>query len=324
MRFLLAAFAATSAVVWARNVGAQSSVTRAHATVSAPCADEDAFWRRVGAYTTLVTKASPGEAAVTLALTVHPGDEHVTGSFRVQDEPDAQASYERSVTGKTCEEVVDALSFFVALTYDPDASLNPRPAVPPAPATPVTPQAPPAPRSRQDAVTSREPWTFALGAAAQLATMDGIPLGGVVFAHASRKFGMLEPAFRISLSAVTTRVESSNYSARFVWLAATPEVCPTQLASGMWSLAPCVGVALGASTATPSGVPDERTYARAWLAPRGLVRGAFVLSRRVSLEMSLGVEAPLVRQRYTFGPVFAYHFPTIIPFATLGASFPLD
>jgi len=317
VRFLLAAFVATSTVAWARNVGAQSNVTRAHAIVSAPCADEDAFWKRVGAYTALVTKASPGEAAVTLALTVHAEDEHFTGSFSVHEGPDTPASYERSVSGNTCEEVVDALSFFVALTYDPDA-LGPRPRPQPAPPAQLAPQ------PRQDSTSSNEPWIAALGVAAQLAVMDGIPLGGLLFAQASRKFGALEPAFRISLSALTTRVETSSLSARFVWLAATPEACPTRFASSVWSLAPCGGFAVGVSTATPSGVAAPRSFTRPWLAPRVLVRGAVSLNRRITVELSSGVEAPLVRERYSFGPIFAYHFPILIPFATLGASFPLD
>ncbi len=315
MRLLLATFVATSTVAWARNVGAQPSVTRAHAIVSAPCADEDGFWNRVGAYTALVTKASPSEAAVTLSLTVRAEDERFTGTFSLYEGTDSPSSYERSVSGKTCEEVVDALSFFVALTYDPDA-LSPRPQA--APPRQLTPQ------PRQEMAPSNQPWRFALGAAAQLATMNNVPFGGMAFAQASRKFGMLEPAFRISLSALTTRVQRSNVSARFVWLSAAPEACPTRLASGAWSLSPCAGFAFGVSSATPSGVPNERSFTRPWLAPRGLVHGAVSLDRRIILELSFGVEAPLVRSRYSFGPIFAYHFPSVIPFATLGASFPLD
>lgn len=310
---MLATLVATSAVAWARNVGAQPSATRAHAIVSAPCADEDGFWRRVGAYTGLVTKASAGEAAVTLALTVRAEDEGFTGSFGVYEVPDSPSSYERSVSGKTCEEVVDALSFFVALTYDPDA-LSPR----------RDPRPQPAPPPRQDSAPSSPPWVVALGAAAQLATMDDIPLGGLLFAQASRKVGNLEPAFRISISAITTRVQMSNVSARFLWLSAAPEACPTRFGSTVWSLSPCGGFAFGVSSATPSGVPNERSFTRPWLAPRGLVRGAISLNHGIILELSFGVEAPLVRARYVFGPVLAYHFPIVIPFATLGASFSLD
>lgn len=311
MKRLLAAFAASATALWARNVAAQPVVTRAHAIVNAPCADEAAFWKRVGAHTSLVTKASAGEVAVTLVVAVHVDDERATGSFGVHEGPDAPSSYERSVSGKTCEEVVDALSFFVALTYDPDALDVPlRSAPPPLPRQWPRADSPPAERS----------WSLALGAAAELAAMGEIPVGGLVFAQASRRFGRIEPAFRISFSALTTRVQTSNVSARFVWLSTAPEACLTRFAAGVWSLSPCGSVRIGVSSATPSGVPGGRSFTQPWLAPRVLVRGAVTLDRRLSIELSCGIEAPLLRGRYVFGPVPAYRIPAIAPFAMLGLS----
>ncbi|OJY30359.1 MAG: hypothetical protein BGO98_26920 [Myxococcales bacterium 68-20] len=311
MKLLLAAFAASAAALWPRNVAAQPTVTHAHAVVNAACADEDGFWKRVGAYTSLVAKASADEGTVTLVVTVHAEDERTTGSFAVLDGANTAASYERSVSGTSCEEVLDALSFFVALTYDPDL-LGARPHSTPAPLPPERPRVAPPPAKRS--------WILALGAAAELTATGDIPLGGSVFAQASRRFGRIEPAFRISLSALTTRVETSNVSARFVWLSAAPEVCVSRFAAGVLSISPCGSFVLGVSSATPSGVPGGRSFIQPWLAPRVLVRGAMTLDRRLSIELSCGVETPLLRGRYLFGPIPAYRTPAIAPFVMLGLS----
>jgi hypothetical protein len=316
VRLWLAALAATLTALWARNVSAQPNVTRAHAVVNAPCADEDSFWKRVGAHTVLVAKASAHEASVTLEVTVHADDESASGTFSIYDGADTAPTHERSVSGKTCDEVVDALSFFVALTYDPDAISSPPPSAPPPPPIPQR-------REQPESSPLNRPWIFTLGSAAQIAKMDDIPLGGSVLMQASRRFGRLEPAFRISLSTLTTRVQSSNVSARFVWLFVAPEVCPAKFTEGVWSISPCGGIALGVSTAAPSGVPGGRSFAGPWIAPRILARGAIALDRRISIELSSGIETPLLRRRFVFGPVPAYHFPAVVPFAMLGLSISL-
>src|SRR6478609_7137221 len=85
----------------------------------AGCPNQEAFYDSVRARTERVRKAQGNEPRVDVNVRVTRGDRSFHGEMReVVNQGETAA---RTVEGATCKEVVEALSFTVALSFDPEA-----------------------------------------------------------------------------------------------------------------------------------------------------------------------------------------------------------
>ncbi len=87
------------------------------------CPTSSAFFREVSARTTRARAAQPNERARVMHVVVTKRGEEHSGRLWIEDA--STASTARSVSGKTCAEVVGALALIGALAVDPRASTAP-------------------------------------------------------------------------------------------------------------------------------------------------------------------------------------------------------
>lgn len=117
---------------------ADSAPERVRIRFSAPqgCPDSAAFMRALAQRTGRFRRAGDSEEARTLIATITHEDATFFG--RLATQTPGKASSERSVTGKTCDDVVTVLAFMTALAIDPSASPRGSQAVRPASSHPAT------------------------------------------------------------------------------------------------------------------------------------------------------------------------------------------
>lgn len=303
---------------------AESSEThRIRLDVDAACSSNDDFFRRVSEKTHRVVRAEGAEPAERVEVRVERGTKAATkGEFRVIAEGEPVRL--RRVAGESCDEVVEALSLAVALTYDPEAMLSkpPPPAsAPPPPASappppPVVAAPPPAPPPKSKP-KPKPTWQYAGGIRADLATTDLWPLGGDVFVDLHRLEG-LRTSFRLTFQVIAAGREVEGATAHFFWGSVVPSACPVRAVTGPFDFAPCAGIALGLLSATPEGIPDGASFLRAWIAPRVSGRAGLALGKGFAIEAEVGLDVPLVRGRFVFGNELAYEVPAVMASFALG------
>ncbi len=250
------------------------------------------------------------------------------GTLQVQE--DQGELTVRVLKGARCREVVEAMALVAVLTIQ--AVLEKRAAAPPPPAPAPAPVAPPAPKPAPSPVppplpvspSVATPWTFSAGAdvsaAPGLAPTWG--WGGGLFGelrHRSR----LSPSFRLGGALATSQLEESGGQASFRWWMARLEGCPLRWQPLSWlALVPCLGVDLGALEANGLNVANKQNTTRFWFSPAALARAAVTLGRRLQIELSGGVQLPLWREHYYFGPnLTLYEVPAVAALLRLGMMF---
>ncbi|MDB5218278.1 MAG: hypothetical protein JWO86_6205 [Myxococcaceae bacterium] len=300
----------------------ESPPTRLELEVHATCTNEADFWQRVNARTRRVV-AGAGEDALRVTITLDTTGARTTGTLRVRSSGEPLESVRR-VEGASCEEVADALSLVVALTFDPDSLAT-------VPAPQPEPQRPPeVPKPERPSTRGPEPppppqqWRWSAGARGTVAAIDELPLGAGLFVELTRGRSSRAIAFRLGLTTLQTTVTVGETSARFSWLFGAPEVCPLRIRSGPLSLFPCAGAALGALSSSPiRGAPNGRTFLRPWLAPRAVVRGRLALTPRLGVELEATLDVPIVRDSYEFAGVRTYRVPVVVPTTSIGLALEL-
>lgn len=302
------------ALLAAPRAAAAEPAARVRFDVRAPCSDAHDFARRVGERTARVTSTDDAKADV--VEVVVQGADTAEGTFRVTPSG-GEPSSERRVEGTTCEEVVDALSLSVALTYDPEATFTPRPAAPPPKPSPTPAPAPRPPPVVAPPVAAPPPLRASLGALGTAAAARRLPLGVLVFVD----LAMRRSSARLAFGLQHVGVDVTGRSADFTWALLVPEVCPWRLTSEPLELSPCLGLAMGIVEAQPREIPGASSFTRAWIAPKPALRLRMALSDSVAAEAQLALEIPLVRGRYTFAEVTAYEIPAVVPSLGLGLSF---
>jgi hypothetical protein len=259
------------------------------------------------------------------------------------ERPDGTA-YQRNVSGATCAEVANALSFVLALALgakgakgakdardarDPEAapvaapSMQP-PSQPAASPRPVREPAKPAPAPR-----SKSRWR--LGAGAQFGLRSGL----------GPSWTTLEAAFvevrRVGIAPLTLTLRGSlthaqtvtNAVSDFSWTAGRLEACPVLVrVLNPVSLVPCLGGHMGVLHAAghPAGAGQGRSQSRLWL--DGLV--ALRLEARLLPALSLQLQSELIVPftPYEFGfqgsGAVVYRVPSVAAASLLGlaAQFP--
>ncbi|AKV00206.1 hypothetical protein AKJ09_06869 [Labilithrix luteola] len=303
--------------------GAESAPTRLSLNVHAACTDEADFWRRVNARTLRVV-AGEGEEALSVALEIESSGARTRGTIRIHSSAEPGESV-RQVEGASCEDVADALSLVVALTFDPDTlAASPAPLTEARPAEHAKPTPAPTPPPTTTTTWAPEPsaadqWRILAGARGTLAAIDELPLGAGIFVEGAREAGLDTRAFRLGFTMLETTVTRDERSAHFRWFLGTAEVCPLRVQSGPMSVLPCAGVAAGAlSSSLVHPAPSDHAFLRPWLSPRAVVRGRLAFAGRVGLELDAALDAAIIRDSYAFKGLRAYRIPIIVPTASLG------
>lgn len=204
----------------------------------------------------------------------------------------------RTVTAKTCNAVVDALTLVVSLYRDPAES--PTETL----ASADEPPAPPYPAERdrnEPRRTEARPGTsaIALGLGGNSTSWTGSPLLGIaVFGELGLTRGWWEPSARLTLGRSFDREVDGGVAVGLT--TASIEACPLgvrELVYARFSL--CARSDVGTITAA---VADVEPDTRRWLSAGGVVRARVELGpttqTRPFIDVGGGLLAPLVRHRY--------------------------
>ena len=267
------------------------------------CPNQDAFYDAVRARTERVRKAQGNEPRVDVNVHVTRGDRSFHGEMReVVNQGETAA---RSVEGETCKEVVEALAFTVALSFDPDAHAPQPPAAQPAPEKPASPVAPPSvavvvePPPAPPVAGAPLELEVGLSVLGTVVETAGFATGGALSVMLLRQASAsTSRAVQLSLLFASTGLLSApdDHQTRFGALAL--DACPFRHKTGRWEIAPCALATLGFLELTGRGVAEPATVDRAWLSAGLDLQLAWLLGRGVVFESALGASVPLVRHRY--------------------------
>ena len=271
----------------------------------ASCPNQDAFYEAVRARTDRVRKARGNEPRVDVNVRVIRGERSFHGEMReVVNQGETSA---RSVDAETCKEVIEALSFTVALSFDPEAHAPvppPEPKPPPTkatstrtsvPPTPVIAQLPPAPSTKTPPI-ELEVGLSVLGTVVETA---GFTTGGALSVMLLRQANANRSgAVQLSLLFAGTGMLTAPEDHRTRFGALALDGCPFRYHSGSLELSPCSLAAIGFLELTGRGVAEPATVNRAWLSAGLDLQLAWLLGRGVVFEGSLGATIPLARHRY--------------------------
>lgn len=282
----------------------------------AGCPDAAAFMSQIRARTPRFRAPTIDEQSRVLTVKIERGAATSEGHLRMRALDGQETA--RDVQGATCEEVTSALALIAAVAIDPEANAEAQaPSNAPAPvilvpsfplAGPPSPPPPPAPPRivrRPRAEVSR--WRLAAGAelALAFATAPSTLVGFRGFLDV-RRVGPTswQPSARLSF--VTTNgaeVATSLGTARISWTSGRADACLFRVpARSAFGVEPCAFFELGALRGSGSNTEDPANQTPVWAAPGALLRASGVLFERLILEAEGGAGAPLVRDRFFFGP----------------------
>lgn len=275
------------------------------------CPDRGAFLDAIRARTPRPRLAATDdqEPAITLHVAIDSGDESTSGRLELR-EPDGTEET-RSVTGRTCGEVMKALALVAAVMLDPEARMGPEPPVPspPSPPPPTSSAAPP-PKPRPPQPSSPRPrrrsaWRPAAGA--EIGMLGGVgpgvaPMAGAFF-DVERASRALTSTARLSLDVATTSSNLRGGSQTYEWLGATLRICPAYVSLPVrLRVAPCAALQTAGHRGTPRNVRNATTNVDLWLAPALAGALEWEASPALSVELQGGVLFPLRRTRFFLAP----------------------
>lgn len=338
LRSVLLAVGATALVLLAApRVSAADAPAPIRVTYTAPaaCPARSELLARVFARTSNARAAAPDDTARELVVRVEsvgrrfrgrvviaPGGGSGTpsgpGSGAAPAGPGAP--HEREVTSAKCDDLIDALAFFIALAVDEDATTSspaPPPAPPPAPlAAPPPAPAPAAPlplgprdtSPPPEPVTDRSRWRVSGGTG--LALVGGIAptvvLGNRVAVHVTRdeRDAWLAPSFTLGgVSTATASAQNAAGSLALRWRTLFAAACPivvTAPAASSLSLRPCAVLEAGVLRGDGVGILRARRNDAFWLAAGLALRGDLGVTQGLHLEAEVGASAPLDHPRFVY------------------------
>jgi hypothetical protein len=322
------------------------------------CPAIDVFARGVFGRTPKARPAAGGEAAREFSARLELRQGGFTGRFTLRD-PSGAESVRGPLRGKTCEEVVDAIAFSVAITIDPNAAAKPVPApVPdasePVPEPPSSAEPPAAPASPPPRPTTPAPPPSSPGAPKPTATVPANqrraahPLWMDAGAHASLETGLRgEPApgaaafFGIGSpdertfapyvrlwAAVDGQPDAparpTGY-AHFRWYLGRLDGCPVRFGRSRLNARACATVEGGLLFASGVDVADARSTRTAWVGLGAGLRLGWQFAALFALELEGDALAPLRRPPFQFGPragppTDSVRAPAALPRASLGVA----
>ena len=298
---------------------APAAAADARYEVAAGCPARDVWVERVAAR----LPETPDVRVAIERLAVH--IEPVAGGYRGwvrSREPGADAG-ERSVQGRACEDVLEALVLIAALSLEGGANGTSGESL----ASIVVP------------AELSEPELDGLGdrgapeAAAALPRASDLRFGALGFAQvqsgaapqlgadlgaalvASWRTAHFDPWLLLGAYAGWTPqlLRVGGATARFEHWAARAEGCPWRFPrQGALALRPCIGLDVGRSSGEGAGVARAALRSAPWLSGLGELRLDVELADRVMLGAAGGATLPFVRPRFYFEPgVVAYHAASV-------------
>ncbi len=230
----------------------------------------------------------------------------------------------RELVVNSCEEAVNASALIDAHWLDPTARIDAPMGEPPPPPSP----APVEPVPPVDAnVATDDGLAWSLGAAAHLALGPAPqPLLGpaVAFAlGASTSESGWAPWVRLlaAYDFPLGQVEADGGSAQFALASLGLDACPLALGGATVRVRPCAHAVGGALRAEGSNTLDPQTETRPYWALGASLLGEGELGGGLVLTVSVGVDFPLVRDRFQFEPVVFHEVPAQAGSATLGIAY---
>jgi hypothetical protein len=293
------------------------------------CADVAHFYARLRARTDRVRAAESTEEAVRLRVRLVQSGGKVHGELSFMDE-----TAPRSVDGSSCEEVVEALSLTAALALDPTAhggsapqnegDTAPPPSVgesepshaasdsakTPSDAAATRPDVPTKPKPDADesdagpsvsAMTSEMSLGFEIGSQLELGTVVSPKpnAGGAVFSRLVRRSAAgARSSLGLSLAHGSNHLfEPSRLAVSLTSL--TLSACPLSLgAERAVRIEPCVFASGGLLSASSRRVSNPDSIRRSFWSAGGLLRIALPLGKTIALELSGGLDVPLVQRQF--------------------------
>lgn len=301
----------------------------------ASCPDEQVLFAHVQGRTARARAAGPNETARELAVRVDETNRRFRGRLLVAGSSEG-VRQTREVTDTSCDELIEALGFFIALSIDPRAtappsmtsavptpSLAPRATDPESEnALPLTLSVPllPSPAStlalgesttvethRSRSSIEREgPWHFGVGAGAAL--VSGIApkflLGSRAFVDVSHRTGDSIFAPLVSLGAISTATGTDSTTLGAIalrWQALIGTLCPVELPlSTVAVFRPCSLLEAGRLRGEGLEIQNARRTEGEWFALGLSGRLSLRVWSALSLELELGGSAPILWPRFRY------------------------
>lgn|GEM_PF-4733519 len=275
------------------------------------CARE-ALEREIARRSSAVVLAE-GEGVTTLIdvrVTPSPGAVEATLSIERAERP----TVVRTVTGRSCAEVLEATALIVVVLLAPPVAGPPPPAPPPpAAASPPPPAPPPPPAWRGGGGTAG---TFVTGIAPR-------PLLGVeAFLDGGTRRQGWSPALRAGVAAAwRSAPDLGGVRAAFRLTAATVSACPLAwLASDRFALRTCAAATVGSLEVTGSDATGSRAERHPWVTVGLGPRLELPLLRVLALEAGAAGEAALFEGRFRVDEKVVRSTSPVVFHATVGVA----
>jgi hypothetical protein len=285
----------------------------------AGCPDRAELERQIRARSSRIEIRTDAQRAFRVAIETEPRPHAL-----IEMSEGGGASAVRELDGETCREVVAAAALVVAVLSDPEAGELPTPATPErAPVDSALPERDrAAPEARRpvagsgatDATREARPIRvrgvlgFGLsiegGRAPDLA-LSPRPLVGIELGS-----GAIHPAFRLSgARARSGSIATSSGIAQLTWTAGRVDGCAAFGDSGPVAEA-CASFEAGQIRGRGRETENPENTGQVWLAPGLIGRAGWELEGALRIELDAGIQFPLLRYRFYFGPdVTAYEVP---------------
>lgn len=264
--------------------------------------------------------ALPNETALELAVRV----EMKNGLFRgrlVVAASSEDARQEREVTDASCDEVIEALGFFIALAVDgrrkteiagsvptpAPAPMEPAPETAPQPPSVPSPPTPPISHDRRAEQSYGNPWRFGGGAGAALVSgvAPEVVLGSRLFVEVSRerlRDSIVAPFVSvgaISTATATDRAPLGATALRWQALVGTFSPVAIPLFTGA-ELRPCVVVEVGRSRGEGIDVANPRRTEAEWMGVGLAGHLELRLVPHLFVEVEVGASAAILRPKFEY------------------------
>jgi hypothetical protein len=314
------------------------------------CLDAEAFVKEVRARTTRFRLVASADGVRAFLVWIVGAATGYAGDVRVLDREGGIT--QRAVRGASCDEVVAALAFVMAVSIDPTASGAPAADVtgarPPAASPPPT-EGQPAPAvstgppnvtfsppvEDAPAVRAGEPappqtggaspaWHVSAGAGASLEAVaaPGTVAGDFAFAGVSgESVHGLWPELRVAfVHARSGTLDAPPGQVQLEWNFGRVDACPTR-----WPLRaplrvrPCARADVGALSASATSVHDAQSRVRAWAALGASVRAEWAPLEQLVLGVEGALSFPVVREQFFIAPApIVYQAPAVAAGAAVG------
>ncbi|RYZ05833.1 MAG: hypothetical protein EOO73_18140 [Myxococcales bacterium] len=277
-----------------------------------------------------VRLASDREPAVALHVILRSEEQGgASGELTVRTKQGESSA--RSVTGSSCEAVVDALALTAALSlgsyeFSPPPLTAPSGPVPPASSTPVS--QPSAARGTADAGAASPSaparWQWQAGAQASLGQMVAphLQAGGALLGRARwERQRPLSPSFTLSLGHSRNELFESSRHAGVALTGVSLSGCPVSLWLGTAvRLEPCLTASAAELKASGRDLPAAASVSRSWWGAGALARVSVSAWSGLSLEVEGGALVPLIERRFVVEPSGRSlgSTPDVAPFVTAG------